>query len=159
MNENEQLIHHFYTSFQQKNVAGMQSCYADEATFSDAVFNTLNAYETKAMWAMLVEKGKDLELRFSDVHADATSGSAKWVATYTFSVSGNKVINVINAHFNFKNGKILIHRDDFSFYKWAGQALGLTGKLLGWTPFLKKKIRSTALRNLKAYMASHPQTL
>lgn len=159
MNENEKLINHFYTSFQQKDIAGMQACYADDATFNDPIFNNLNSEEVKAMWAMLIEKGKDMTLTFEVIAPDANSGAAKWIASYTFSATGNKVVNVVDAAFTFKNGKILKHTDSFSFYRWASQALGITGKLLGWTPFIKHKIRKTAAHNLKLYMAAKAQTL
>ena len=69
-----------------------------------------------------------------------------------FSVTGKKVVNHIKANFEFENGKIIKHNDHFNFYTWAKQALGFTGVLLGWTPFLKNKIRSTAANNLKALM-------
>ena len=159
MNENQNLISHFYSCFQNKDVKGMQDCYAEDAIFNDPVFNNLNADQTKAMWAMLIEKGKDLTLQFENVQANEYSVSATWTATYTFSLTGNTVVNVIQADFTFKNGNIQTHTDRFSFYKWSSQALGVTGKLLGWTPMIKNKIRATAIRNLKAYMASSPQTL
>ena len=152
MNENEKLINHFYTSFQQKDIAGMQACYADDATFNDPIFNNLNSEEVKAMWAMLIEKGKDMTLTFEGITADANSGGATWIATYTFSATGNKVVNVVDTAFTFKNGKILKHTDSFSFYRWASQALGITGKLLGWTGFLKNKIRTTAVNKLQDFI-------
>jgi hypothetical protein len=47
---------------------------------------------------------------------------------------------------------IVNHIDDFSFYQWARQALGITGLLLGWLPFLKKKVQAAALVKLDAFM-------
>ena len=159
MNENEKLINHFYSSFQRKDIAAMQTCYADDATFNDAIFSNLTADEVKAMWAMLIKKGRDMTLTFDGIQANSTSGSVRWIATYTFSLTGNKVVNVIDAKFTFKNGKILTHTDSFSFYRWASQALGITGKLLGWTPLVKNKIRKTAASNLDIYIAAKAQTL
>jgi len=130
----------------------MQACYADNATFSDAIFKNLNASQVKAMWEMLILKGKDLRLEFSDISANETTGKAHWDAYYTFSASGKKVINRIDASFEFENGKITKHVDYFDFYTWAKQALGITGVLLGWTGFLKNKIQATALSNLTKFM-------
>jgi ketosteroid isomerase-like protein len=135
MNANEQLINTFYTCFKNKDYEGMQACYADNAIFSDAVFKNLNAEQVKAMWQMLILKGKDLRLEFSNISADDTTGKAHWDAYYTFSATGKKVINRIDANFEFENGKITKHVDHFGFYKWAKQALGITGILLGWTAF------------------------
>jgi len=153
MNNNEKLIHSFYTAFQNKDYASMQTCYADTATFSDSVFANLNAEQTRAMWEMLIKSGSDLRLEFKHIKADDKKGSAEWTAYYTFSKTGNKVVNKIKADFKFSEGKIVKHTDVFDFYTWARQALGLPGILLGWTPFMKNKIRKTAMGNLERFMA------
>jgi ketosteroid isomerase-like protein len=145
---NEQLIDHFYTCFKNKDFKGMQDCYADNATFSDAVFKNLNSEEVKAMWQMLITKGKDLRVEFKDISAKENAVVAHWDAYYTFSATGKKVINHIDSSFEIENGKIIKHTDNFSFYTWAKQALGLTGRLLGWTSFLRKKISAQAMINL-----------
>lgn len=154
MNDNEKLINHFYNSFAQKDYRGMQECYADNATFSDEVFVDLNSAQVKAMWEMLISRGKDLQIRFQNVLADEKSGSAEWIANYTFSQTGRKVENRIKANFEFENGKIVKHLDSFDFYKWSSQALGLKGTLLGWTSFLKGKVRETAKKSLADFMNS-----
>ncbi|CAN5537021.1 nuclear transport factor 2 family protein [soil metagenome] len=153
MSANQQLITKFYTAFQQKDYKTMQACYADNATFSDPVFENLNIAEVKAMWEMLITRGKDLQLEFKNIEASENTGSAEWIATYTFSASGNKVINKIKAGFVFENGKIVQHKDHFDFYTWAKQALGFKGLLLGWTSFLHKKVKEGAKSNLIKFMS------
>lgn len=132
----------------------MQECYADEASFSDEVFLNLNSAQVKAMWKMLILRGKDLQIRFQNVSADERQGSAEWIANYTFSQTGKKVENHITAKFEFENGKIVKHLDKFDFYQWSSQALGLTGVLLGWTSFLKSKVQKTAMKTLTDFMNS-----
>lgn len=154
MNDNEKLIAHFYDSFARKDYKAMQECYAETATFSDAVFPNLDSTRVKAMWEMLCKKGKDLELEYKNVSADEKRGSCEWIATYTFSQTGKKVENHIKANFEFENGKIVRHIDSFDFYKWSSQALGLPGILLGWTPFLKNKVQKTAAKNLEEFIMS-----
>jgi ketosteroid isomerase-like protein len=152
MKDNIALIEHFYTAFQQRDYATMQSCYADNAVFNDEAFINLNAAEVKAMWEMLIKRGSDLELSFSNITATNTTATAHWVASYTFSATGRKVINRIDASFEIHEGKITKHTDSFSFYKWSSQALGMPGLLLGWTSFLRKKVQQKALVNLREYM-------
>lgn len=153
MNANEALITKFYTAFQNKDVATMQECYSDQATFSDEAFLNLNAKEVRAMWAMLIKGGKDMRVEFKDISADELGGKAHWDAYYTFSATGRKVLNQIDASFIIENGKIVKHTDHFDFYTWSKQSLGLTGLLLGWTSFLKNKVRKQASAKLAAYMA------
>ena len=154
MNANESLINHFYTSFQNKDIKGMQNSYADNATFNDPAFRNLDAKQVRSMWEMLIKSSKDMRLEFSNIRADSHSGSAEWVAYYTFSATGRKVVNRVKSSFIIENGKIVSQEDDFNFHRWSAQALGLSGLLLGWTSFLKKKVQKTASDKLKAYIAT-----
>ncbi len=56
-----------------------------------------------------------------------------------FSQTGRPVVNDVQATFRFQDGLIAEHHDDFDFHRWARQALGLPGLLLGWTPMLKAR--------------------
>jgi ketosteroid isomerase-like protein len=152
MHPNQQLITTFYEAFQRKDVATMQACYADDAVFTDEVFQNLDAARTRKMWEMLIRRGKDLELTFSGIAANDTTGSANWTATYTFSQTKRPVVNHVRATFAFENGKIIRHTDHFDFYAWSRQALGLSGLLLGWTGFLRQKVQQSALKSLADYM-------
>jgi ketosteroid isomerase-like protein len=153
LHPNEQLIHSFYKAFQNKDYKTMQQSYADNAAFTDPVFINLNAEKTRTMWEMFCVNGKNLSIEFQNIKADETQGSGEWIATYTFSKSGKKVINHIYSKFKFENGKISEHVDTFNFYKWVKQALGLTGLLLGWTPFIKQKVQQGAMKNLNDYQS------
>jgi ketosteroid isomerase-like protein len=151
----EELITKFYTAFQNKDWKTMQSCYHDDIQFSDPVFQNLKGKEAKAMWHMLVSSGKDLRLEFSKVKSSNHQGSCHWEAFYTFSRTGKKVHNIIDAEFEFKDGKILKHTDTFDLWKWSGMALGISGTLLGWSPLIRNKIRGIATENLKKFMAAN----
>ncbi|MFN2438753.1 MAG: nuclear transport factor 2 family protein [Chitinophagaceae bacterium] len=152
MDANE-IINIFYTCFQNKDYKGMQDCYADTAHFSDPVFINLSADQVKAMWEMFCVKGKNLNVDFKNISADENTANAEWRAVYTFSATGKKVVNHIKANFIIEQGKIAKHIDSFNFYNWSRQALGLPGLLLGWTPFIKNKIRRQAMKSLNDFMS------
>ena len=148
----EQLIRHFYESFARNEADEMIKCYADDVVFSDPAFGELRGAEAKNMWRMLVERGGgNIKIEFSGVQADAAKGSANWTADYLFSRTGRRVVNQIHAEFEFENGKIVRHTDTFDFWKWSRQALGISGLLLGWSGFLRGKVRQNARRALHAY--------
>lgn len=130
----------------------MASSYHPESEFSDPVFQNLKGKEVGAMWLMLVERGQNLSIRFSNVKADETNGSADWEADYSFSKTGRMVYNKIHAEFTFQDGKIKTHKDRFSLWKWAGMAMGPVGSLLGWLPTIQNKIRKEAMTGLAMYM-------
>lgn len=152
MHPNAALIDTFYTAFARRDAEAMVSCYAPDARFSDPVFVGLEGKEVFAMWRMLSVRANDLSLTFRDVSADDATGHAHWEARYVFSKTGRRIHNVIDASFVFSQGKIARHEDRFDLWRWAGMALGLPGKLLGWTPMLQSKLRAEARRGLDAYM-------
>lgn len=152
MTPNEALIHQFYTAFQQKDVKTMQNSYDDQAIFNDAVFINLDAQQVRAMWQMLLSRSEDMKMTFGKVKEDGDKVTAYWEAHYTFTATGKKVINKIDAEFEIKDGKIIRHADTFNFHKWARQAFGSGGLLLGWTNVFKEKVRQTAKKKLDEYM-------
>lgn len=149
---NADLIRGFYAAFQRREAQGMAAAYHRDIHFSDEVFTSLRGPEVGAMWRMLCDRAEDLKIEVGDVDADDRSGRARWEAWYTFAATGRKVHNVIDARFEFRSGKIVRHRDAFDFWRWARQALGPTGVLLGWTPFVKKRVRREAARTLERFV-------
>ncbi|MCW7491382.1 nuclear transport factor 2 family protein [Leptospira sp. 2 VSF19] len=152
MHPNEELIQKFYTAFQNKDGQTMVSLYHPEVEFHDPAFGHLKGKEAGAMWLMLLERSQNLTIRFSNIKADDTKGSANWEADYNFSKTGRTIHNRINANFTFKDGKILTHKDHFSMWKWLGMAMGPVGYFLGWWPALGNKVRKEAVTGLQLYM-------
>ncbi|MBS0659848.1 MAG: nuclear transport factor 2 family protein [Verrucomicrobia bacterium] len=152
MHPHAALLDKFYAAFAQRDGATMATCYAPDATFEDPAFQ-LKGAEIGAMWTMLCERGKDLRLEASGIQADDTRGQAHWEAWYTFSGTGRKVHNIIDATFTFRDGLIATHVDKFDFHRWSRQALGLPGLLLGWTGILQGKVREKAMTGLRQFMA------
>lgn len=153
MPANSQLITNFYKAFDKRDPQGMVACYHPEVVFRDPVFLTLTAREARAMWQMLVGRSQDIHVVVSNVEATDSTGRAHWDATYTFTSTGRKVLNRIDAAFEFKDGLIYRHTDTFDLWKWASQALGPRGQLLGWAPPVQNAIRKTARKGLDAYLA------
>lgn len=151
MHPGAELIKTFYTSFKMRNADDMNACYHSDIVFSDPVFGTLRGVEVTSMWRMLCERGKDLDIQFSNIQANDERGSIHWEAWYTFSKSKRRVHNVIEAAFVFQDGKIISHTDKFNLWRWSSMALGLPGLFLGWTPFMQSAIRKDALRGLELF--------
>jgi ketosteroid isomerase-like protein len=152
MHPHAELIQTFYKAFQNRDAAAMGACYAPDVCFSDPVFQDLRGFRARAMWQMLCERGKDLELEWSGIEANDQVGRAAWQAWYTFSGTGRSVHNRITARFEFADGKIRAHKDSFNLWKWAGQALGIKGQLLGWAPPVQNAIRKQAAKGLDDFI-------
>lgn len=151
--DHKTLIEQFYSAFARADAAGMVACYAPDIVFQDPAFGRLEGAAAGDMWRMLVNP--ELQLVFDHVWAEGDKGGAHWEAHYRFSQTGRTVVNRVEASFIFREGKIIRHTDHFNFYRWSQQALGLPGWLLGWSPFLKNKVRQQALRKLQQFQLSH----
>jgi ketosteroid isomerase-like protein len=153
-NRNAELIESLYAAFDRHDGDTMAAAYAPNAKFSDPVFTDLTQNEPGAMWRMLTERSEDLRVELVEHEArDDDTGSAHWLADYTFGQTGRKVHNDVRATFRFQDGRIVQHRDDFDFYSWAKQALGPMGLLLGWTPIVRNGVRKKARAGLDEFLA------
>ncbi|MBL4593667.1 MAG: nuclear transport factor 2 family protein [Flavobacteriales bacterium] len=140
----QKLVETFYQAFEKLDAETMIDCYHKEVIFRDPAFGVLRGEKAKNMWRMLCEsqKGKKFIIETSNIKANDKKGSAHWEAYYNFSKTGRKVHNIIEATFEFEDGKIITHNDHFNLHKWAKQALGIKGVLIGGTSFFQKKIIS-----------------
>ncbi len=160
MHPNAQTLTKFYNAFANLDPDTMAQCYADDAVFDDEAFSLRGKREVAGMWRMLCNTTKakapdDWKLVFSGIEADDKTGKAHWDANYRFSTTGRLVLNRIDSQFTFNpQGLIATQRDSFDFWAWSRQALGAPGLLLGWTPFLRSKVRATAAANLQKFLAA-----
>jgi len=148
---NRETIRRFYAAFDAKDGEAMAACYAPGARFSDPVFGDLEGDEVGDMWRMLTGRAEDLTVELAEHDAGESTGTARWIARYTFR-TGRKVVNDITASFRFDDaGLITEHRDEFDLWKWTRMALGPIGVALGWTPIVQGKVRSEAAEGLREY--------
>ncbi|GAB4395219.1 MAG: nuclear transport factor 2 family protein [Microscillaceae bacterium] len=153
MHQNTQLIRDFYTHFHQKDYQKMRAVYGEEVVFFDALFTLEGIKEVGAMWQMLCKAaGPDFRVVCTRAEADEHRGWAEWESFYTFSQTGRKVHNRLRASFEFENGKIKFHEDTFNFWRWAAQAFGPLGWLLGGTSFFKNKVRAKVNARLEKFI-------
>lgn len=153
-NPDEALIERFYDAFAKRDAEAMVACYHRDIVFTDPGFGTLRGQDAGDMWRMLCRAGKDLKVAASDIHAAHGRGGAHWIADYTFS-TGRKVHNVVDAHFDFAEGLIIRHTDDFNFDAWVAQAFGLPGKIAGYVPVVPElSMQRLARMQLKRFQAA-----
>jgi hypothetical protein len=145
MTKPEDTMRALYEGLKARDGEAMASCYAPDATFDDPVFS-LSGEGPGDMWRMLTERGETLKITYEIVD----DAHATWIANYVFE--GHPVRNVISSAFEFDaGGRITKQVDTFDFPKWAGQALGFKGKLLGRTGFLHKAVRKTSAGTLASW--------
>jgi ketosteroid isomerase-like protein len=150
---NLDLIDRFYAAFARHDGDAMAACYSADATFADPVFTDLSGQEPGAMWRMLTARSNDLKVEVVERAAAGDTGSAHWIARYTFGQTGRHVVNDVHSTFRFKDGLIAEQHDDFDLYRWTRQALGPMGVTLGWTPMVQGGVRRKARAGLDQFRA------
>lgn len=156
--EHSALIRRFYEAFDRGDGAAMAACYSPGSRFEDPVFGRLSGEQAGAMWRMFTSRpGSDLRVELPEHEAGEASGTAHWIARYTFGATGRTVVNDIHSSFRFADGKVVQHVDRFSFWSWSRQALGPVGLLLGWTPILRLALRRKARSDLAKFLPPQHQ--
>ena len=149
MADNAKLIRELYDALDRHDGETMARLYDPEGRFKDPAFGELTGAEAGDMWRMLTGRAEDLSVELADHSADGDSGNAHWIATYTFN-TGRHVVNDIHARFRFRDGLIVDHEDSFSFWRWARQALGPPGLVLGLPP-MNQLVRRRARGDLAKF--------
>ncbi len=147
MNEAD-TVQRLYEAFDRRDGDTMAALYAPDGHFRDPVFGDLTGAEAGAMWRMLTGRAEDLKVDL----VEHDGRSAHWIARYTFTQTGRRVVNDVRATFTIADGVIVDHVDRFSFWAWSRQALGTPGMLLGWTPMLRAKVGGQARKGLDEFM-------
>ena len=148
---NAALLRRLFTSLQGRDDQAMADCYAEQATFHDIAFDLKNRREIHAMWRMICAT-TPVTVTIEGVEADDRTGRARIIDEYTFSDTGNPVVNPIESRFRFADGRIVEHRDECDERSWARQAIGGP---FGWLAGRVRPLRAwKASRKLRPYLAS-----
>lgn len=143
----------FYGALTNHNSSEMIKLYHDDVIFTDPAFGMLQGIRAKKMWEMLLANSKsDLNIQYEILDSSNEQATVSWIAKYKFGPQRRLVENHVIASLKIKQGKIVEHHDTFNMWKWSSQALGLSGRLLGWTGFMKKKVQLKTNRALDKYM-------
>jgi ketosteroid isomerase-like protein len=149
---NRDTIERLYAALDRHDGEAMAACYRPDARFRDPAFGELDGERAGDRWRMLTDRAEDLDVELAEHEADGEAGRAHWIARYTFTTTGRKVVNDVRAAFRFDDdGLIAEHTDRFSFWRWSRQALGPVGLALGWTPILSAATRRRALADLERF--------
>ena len=91
MHPNARLIETLYGALRDDEPEAAAECYAADARFEDIAFRLEGREQVLDMWRFVCSRKVDVT--FDSVAADARTGRGRWVARYTISETGRKVVN------------------------------------------------------------------
>lgn len=150
----EALIRRYYDAFAALDGSAMAACYHPQASFSDPVFPDLRGAEPGAMWRMLTAAAArtgGLRLDYRIACADERQAQVLWETDYVYR-GDRKVHNSVRSTLTFRDAAILSQVDEFAFWPWSRQALGLTGWLAGWLPAYRRAVQRAARAQLDRFI-------
>lgn len=146
-----EIVESFYKAFQQKNAQAMNAVLAENVCFEDPAFGKLKGEDVKYMWQFLTENAENFSLEYKVSEVKKNKLTAQWTSKYTFSATGNEVINEVASVFELKDGKIVSHKDDFDLKKWVKQALGSAAGIFGGSFLVKNAVQKQSNNYLRKY--------
>lgn len=136
----------FYDALARRDGETMAAMYAANARFEDPVFR-LSGADIGKMWLGLMRRAREFSVAYTIAQAGRGWGTVECTARYLYG-GRRPVTNVIVGDLKLENGLIVEHTDRFDFPRWAAQALGLPGRLLGRFAFFRRVVSRKAARGL-----------
>jgi len=140
--ETRAVLVRFYDALSRRDGETMASCYAPDAVFEDEVYALAGA-DVGKMWRGLMSRAKTLQVSYTIAQAGPGTGTVEWTARYLYP-GGGPVVNVILSELELAGGLITRQRDRFDFRRWAAQALGWKGRLLGRFSWFRRTVSRKA---------------
>lgn len=136
----------FYDAMGRRDGDSMAALYADHARFEDPVFR-LQGADIGRMWKGLMARASGFTASYTIVRTEGDRGTVRWTAHYLFG-GKRPIVNVILSELRLEKGRIVEHRDEFDFPRWAAQALGLPGRLFGRFGWFQRAVARKAAKGL-----------
>jgi hypothetical protein len=156
------VVGRFFEAFAASDWQTMARCYHDKASFSDPVYPDLREERIVYMWHQLLgaaETSKlksgsnkahslnNLKLAYRVLFGDERKAQVQWTATYFYR--NRLVTNQVLSTLAIWDDKIVRQVDEYNFWRWSRQALGLTGLAFGAMPWYQRSVQRSAQSRLE----------
>jgi hypothetical protein len=155
------VVGRFFEALALSDWQTMARCYHDKASFSDPIYPDLREERIVYMWHELLaaatdnapkEKSTnrlnltDLLLEYRILFGDERKAQVQWTATYRYGK--RSVRNEVLSTLAIWDDKIVRQVDEYNFWSWSRQALGLPGLVFGAMPWYQRSVQRSAQSRL-----------
>lgn len=151
MSKEAQIVKEFYKALSKGDYQKVNSLYHDDAKYRDEIFD-LRGKEINALWYTATRPEMNLIAHCKSLKVDGDRVTTDWNISYTIDTLNRKVELDETGVFQFQDGKIINHKDSYDFWSWCAQSLGFIGKALGWSQWLKNRVRNQAKKSVLSNM-------
>lgn len=145
------LVARFFEAFGRGDAQQMAACYHSMSSYSNPVLPDLRGPLPGAMWSLALSRARSLRLDWQVVFADARKAQVRWCVRWSRGRRSLRLDGV--STLSIWDGGIVRQVDEFRFAQWAGQVLGLRGRLLAVLPPLRRAVQRRALAAVQAHAA------
>ena len=143
------IVEQFYAALNAKDLLTLRSLYHPKAEYNDEIFS-LNYKEILALWYSSMQPEMELVAEVHSIDQQKESIVTHWTISYTIASINKRITLDEVGRFEFQDGLIIRHTDEYSFYRWCAQAFGVAGMLASWSKWLRKKVRNQAYSSINA---------
>ena len=143
------IVEGFYEALNKGDYQFVNSLYHSNASYKDELFE-LKGVEIHALWYSAVQPDLNLSVELKSIKEVDGRVITEWVMNYTLDIINRRISLNEKGTFIFKGDKIIEHIDEYDFWSWCTQAFGIIGKSLGWSNWLRKRVRNQARKSVLA---------
>ncbi len=156
------VVGRFFEAFAASDWQTMARCYHDKASFSDPVYPDLREERIVYRWHQLLSAAEtstlksgsknshslnNLKLEYRVLFGDERKAQVLWTASYLYQ--NRSVSNEVLSTLAIWDDKIVRQVDEYNFWRWSRQALGLTGLAFGAMPWYQRSVQRSAQSRLE----------
>jgi len=145
------LLLKFFKAVQTQDVKAIGECYHNDIEYYEPAYGKMTGPRALGYWSFFFSQVKEMQCEYDGLKINGDKGTLHIEEWYTWSATGHAVHNLVDCEFDFKDGKIFRHIDNYNLNAWAFQSLG--AKYLGWT----KKTREQEVEKFEDFLKNQQE--
>lgn len=153
MSKKIEIVKEFYEALNKRDYKIVNGLYHSEAKYRDEIFD-FNGIEIHALWYNATLPEMDISVKLESIREEGDKVITEWEMRYTLDIIKRRINLKEKGVFEFKDEKIYRHTDTYDFWAWCTQAFGAIGRVMGWSNWLRNRVRNQARKSVLTHLYS-----